>query len=114
MMRILLSGLLLVLVGCFNAPPSVPVLVGPDSAGRGDTVWFNVRSVDPEDGQISYMMDWGDTTADVWSYFFWSGDTVQRSHSYDSPGFFQVRCRARDIDGRQSDWSDVHSLRITP
>lgn len=102
------------LFGCTNSPPSVPVLVGPDSAGRGDTVWFKVRSVDPEESQVCYMMDWGDTTADVWSYFFWSGDTVQRSHVYPDAGLFQVRCRARDIDGRASDWGDYHPLRIAP
>ncbi|MEO0077383.1 MAG: hypothetical protein ABIK86_00080 [candidate division WOR-3 bacterium] len=114
MSRIPVAVLTALLLGCTNSPPSTPVVLGPDSASRGDTVWFRIHSVDPEESQICYMMDWGDTTAQVWSYFFWSGDTVERSHVYPEAGRFLVRCRARDIDGRNSDWSETHPIQILP
>jgi hypothetical protein len=37
---------------------------------------------------------------------------VVKNHTWDDPGIFQVRVKAKDQYGRESDWSDSHTITI--
>jgi len=96
-----------------NRPPSTPTLSGPGAGRAGDTLVFEVRSRDPEFGAVTYLVDWGDTSQSVWSPFFRSGDTVQRTHVF-GPGTFSVRAKARDVDRAESGWSESLGVQVSP
>lgn len=110
-----LSGLvLLILVSCTsNQPPSVPVISGPGTGRAGDTLTFAFWSRDPEFGMVTYLIDWGDTTRQVWTPFFRSGDTVRRTHVFGA-GSFRVRATSRDVERAQSGWSEPLFVEISP
>jgi len=104
-----------ILSGCVKGlPPTRPVLSGPGRANLSDTVHISIYSTDPEDNVITYLVDWGDTTELKWSPFFPSGDTIERAHIYSQPGIYFIRAKARDIDRRESDWSDTLRMQIEP
>lgn len=113
-------GLMGVTVGIFqsscwrNLPPEKPILLGPDSAGVGDTILIRLYTVDPEEQVVTYKVEWGDTTTPVWSHFFPSGETTIRNHIYYDTGSYPIRAKAKDIDRGESDWSDTLRLRIEP
>ncbi|MEO0049911.1 MAG: hypothetical protein ABIK42_02045 [candidate division WOR-3 bacterium] len=104
-----------VISGCGkNLPPEKPVIFGRNRAYVGDTVLIHLYSIDPEDNVITYLIDWGDTTKPQWSYFFQSGDTIERTHIYYQTGLYFIRAKAKDIDRKESDWSDTFRLVIEP
>ncbi len=98
-----------------NLPPDKPrIFSRRDSAAVGDTVLIRIYCVDPEDQLITYYIEWGDTSKPAWSYFFPSGETINRTHIYTEPGVYGIRGKARDIDRAESEWSDTFKMRISP
>jgi len=61
---------------------------------------------DPQDDKVWYMFDWGDGTNSGWLGPFESGKTCEASHSWKKQGDYDIRVRAKDIFGKQSQWSD--------
>ncbi len=67
---------------------------------------------DPDGDEISYCFDWGDGNFSQWitshigTEFF-----VSASHSWKERGTYEVRVKARDEYGAESEWSD--SLEVT-
>ncbi len=86
-----------VIVGeAVNDPPEVTALaVDPASPQAGEEVSFTATTEDPENDEVT---DWewdfdGDGTVDATT----NADTA--THTYDEPGFYRVRVRAKDSGG---------------
>ncbi len=104
---------LLVVFGCFkNLAPEKPVISGRNTTRKGDTTYIKVFSIDPEDNNICYLIEWGDTTKPRWSPFFPSGETITRAHIYSDTGTYFIKVKAKDIDRAESPWSDRFKLQI--
>ncbi len=79
-----------------NDPPEVTALaVDPTSPQAGEEVSFTATTEDPENDEVT---DWewdfdGDGTVDATT----NADTA--THTYDEPGFYRVRVRAKDSGG---------------
>ncbi|NPV13434.1 hypothetical protein HPY86_00660 [candidate division WOR-3 bacterium] len=101
--------------GCNSGlPPQKPqIFARRDSGAVGDTIIIQIYTLDPEDQMVTYWVEWGDTTVPQWSYFFQSGDTIERTHIYCTPDTYFIRVKARDIDRNESPWSDSFKMRIT-
>ncbi len=56
------------------------------------------------------MFDWDDTSNSSWIGPYNSGEQVNSSHSWTRKGNFNVKVKAKDIYGHQSDWSDPLSV----
>ncbi len=56
------------------------------------------------------MFDWGDTSNSGWIGPYNSGEIVNSSHSWTRKGNFNIKVKAKDIYGYQSDWSDPLSV----
>lgn len=98
----------------FSLPPEKPqIFARRDSGAIGDTILIRVYTVDPEDQLITYWIEWGDTTKPRWSYFFPSGETIERTHRYFTPGVYFIQVKGRDIDRNESPWSDTFKMKIT-
>uniref|UniRef100_A0A7V3UZ43 PKD domain-containing protein n=1 Tax=candidate division WOR-3 bacterium TaxID=2052148 RepID=A0A7V3UZ43_UNCW3 len=92
--------------------PSVPRKPsGPDSAVVGVPVTFYTSGLHPLDELVSFQFWWGDTTGD-WSGFVMPGTVVRDSHTFNSAGTFEVRCRAKDKEGCVSGWSAPETIFI--
>ncbi len=114
--ELLLLFIILLLTACSaNLPPEKPMIFSRrDSAAVGDTILIGIYCVDPEDQLVTYYIEWGDTSKPAWSYFFPSGETINRTHIYTEPGSYGIRVKAKDIDRAESEWSEPFNMRILP
>ena len=93
-------------------PPDIPDMpVGGTSFVAGETSEYETSSIDPEDDKIRYIFDWGDGSGFSYSDFIGSGETCVVSHSWTAKGEHELRVKARDTFGQESDWSE--SLLVT-
>ncbi|MCK4333060.1 MAG: PKD domain-containing protein, partial [Thermoplasmatales archaeon] len=59
-----------------------------------------------------YMFDWGDNTSSNWVGPYNSGVAGEASHIWADPGEYDVRVKAKDVNGGESSWSDPVSIHI--
>ena len=98
-------------VTMINDPPYNPNKPnGPTSGYHSISYDYSSSSTDPENQQVKIYFDWGDGSG-VWTDYVNSGQSVSKSHSWNSPGTYYLRAKAKDIHGAESSWSQ--SLIIT-
>ncbi|MCK4416419.1 MAG: PKD domain-containing protein, partial [Thermoplasmatales archaeon] len=66
----------------------------------------------PEGDQILYLFDWGDNTTSEWLGPYDSGATVNAVHAWNDVGDYEIKVKAKDINGSASGWSDPLSITI--
>ena len=88
------------------APNTPDAPEGPSSGNTGTSYTYSASTTDPEGDQISYLFDWGDGTFSEWTSLKNSGQTVSTNHIWQSDGSYQIRVKAKDVHGIQSEWSD--------
>ena len=89
-----------------NQPPDVPTIDGPNEGKPGVEYNFTINAIDPESDGVSYYIDWGDKTNSGWLGTYKSGETITVTHKWDKIGSFEIKAKARDAHGAESDWSD--------
>jgi len=89
--------------------PEPPLIDGPGSGKPGVTYHYNVSTVDPDGDDVSYFIDWGDDTSTGWIGPYASGVGVTVSHAWAKKGSYDIKARAKDVNGNESAWS---SLRV--
>jgi hypothetical protein len=67
---------------------------------------YSSSTTDPQHDQVYYFFDWGDNTNTGWIGPYTSGETVNVSHTWTKKGNFNIKVKAKDTSGHQSDWSD--------
>jgi len=94
-----------------NIEPETPSF--PDGPSNGllfIKYTYTTSTIDPEGDDIYYMFDWGDDSNSGWLGPFNSGEAIQASHTWIKLGTFDIKVKSKDVNGIQSDWSDVHSI----
>ena len=100
-------------VSLTNGPPAIPSIPdGPDNGATGVDYTFTTSTTDPEGEDVYYKFDWGDGTISNWFGPFGSGATGDGSYIWTTAGIFEVRVKAKDVNGGESDWSDPHTIDI--
>lgn len=90
-----------------SQPPERPdAPEGPTSGKVNIEYNYIAYTTDPEGDQIYYLFDWGDGTNSNWIGPYDSGDEVSASHLWDEKGSYEIKVKAKDIHGVQSEWSD--------
>jgi len=89
-----------------QAPEKPETPDGPTSGESGIEYTYTTSTIDPEGEQLYYWFDWGDDTNSGWLGPYDSGDIVTVSHTWDSKGSFEIKVKAKDTNGIQSEWSD--------
>jgi DNA-binding beta-propeller fold protein YncE len=109
-----LAGIVLLGSSCklANKTPSVPTLSGPTTGVAGVALTFTATATDPEADSVAFQFDWGDGATPAWTAFVASGDTVTATNTYTDSGTFTVKARAKDSNGKESDWSAGYSLSL--
>ncbi len=96
-----------------NPPDTPSAPTGPDNGSSGASYNFTAVATDPDEDQIAFKFDWGDTTQSNWSPLVDSGSSVTMSHSWSGKGNYYVRVMVKDSHGDSSDWSSGHLIVIT-
>ncbi len=96
-----------VVIDQFNqgAAPSSPQIKGPVEGEVNTPYQFTISSIDPDEDQLSYYIDWGDNTFLDWQGEYDSGEEVLFTHTWDEEGSFTIRVKARDSSQFESEWS---------
>ena len=91
-----------------NNPPNLPdAPTGPTNGCTGVEYTYEGWTIDPDGDQIYYQFDWGyGQDASDWVGPYPSGDTGSASKTWNSPGIYEVRVRAKDDHDKITDWSD--------
>ncbi|PNX50657.1 MAG: hypothetical protein BV456_06005, partial [Thermoplasmata archaeon M8B2D] len=90
-----------------NNPPTKPAKPSGEINGKTDTPYtYTTSTTDPDEDQISYLFDWGDGTDSGWVGPYDSGATGSATHTWTSKGSYEIKVKAKDTNGAESDWSD--------
>lgn len=95
-----------------NSPPNTPATPsGPTSGYAGISYTYTTSTTDPDGDSVRYQFDWGDdsTTTTGW---YAPGTQASASHSWSSPGIYNVKVRAQDSLNAWSGWSPSLTVNI--
>lgn len=89
-------------------PPNKPSRPnGPTSGKTGTPYTYSTSTTDPDGDRVKYGWDWnGDMAVDEWTSYYKSGEAVGTSHKWDEQGSYEIRVKAQDEEGLESEWSD--------
>jgi hypothetical protein len=86
-----------------NTPPDIPDVTGPSEGKPGNPYLFNMVTVDAQDQNIYYYVDWGDNTTTGWLGPYLSGTEIHQTHSWADEGTYTVK----DTMDAESDWGTL-------
>lgn len=96
-----------------NQPPYTPAVPSGPITGYTDEMYsYSTSGFDTDDDSIKYFFDWGDGSGN-WTSFVSSSTLVELSHVWNTADVYQVRVKAEDEHGAQSDWSSEISVNIS-
>ncbi len=84
--------------------PSPPE--GPTSGSINEEYTYMAKTTDPDGDNIYYLFDWGDGSFSGWVGPYKSGTSGKASYSWKERGNYEIRVKAKDDHGVQSEWSD--------
>jgi len=85
--------------------PEKPTITGPRSGEKDVDYDFYVTSSELTGEKIKYCVDWDDNSDYEWSELVDSGTTKMFTHRWTEAAVFNVRAKARDESGAESEWS---------
>jgi Leucine-rich repeat (LRR) protein len=88
-----------------TAPVAVINSLSPNPAEVGATVTVQASATDNEDDNVQMMIDWGNGYVSSYTGFQASGSGFEFTYTYPSAGSFEIKVRAKDIQGWEGDWS---------
>jgi hypothetical protein len=89
-----------------NQPPVKPEPpIGNESGAPGEVIEYRIqKTTDPDGVRISYIFDWGEGNQSCWLYKKFG--YIKSYHSWSEEGTYEIRVKARDQYGAESEWSD--------
>jgi len=90
-----------------NHPPETPDIQGTTTGKPGAMYLYTFTTTDPETDEVFYYIDWGDGQNTSWLGPYSSGAQKTASHSWSHTGTYQVRIKAKDTWGAESDWKTL-------
>ncbi len=90
-----------------NTPPAVPTIDGASRIRSGKEYTCNISTIDPEDNDIFYLINWGDDVEDIEIGPYHSGEAVQVNHTWNKKETYVVQVKAKDVYGAESDWATL-------
>ena len=90
-----------------NEPPGPPTIDGPTS-GKPDVEYtYTFVSIDPNDQDVKYYIDWGDGDKGWTEEYYNSGEAIQFSHTWKNKGKYTIISQAMDSQGYKSSYSTL-------
>ena len=80
-----------------NLPPEIPTVEKLSEEGEVlKEYFFIVKTTDPDNDNVSFMVDWGDGATSEWSELVESGEEIYFSHKWGYSNTFQITVYAKD------------------
>jgi len=94
-----------------NQPPEKPEApTGPESGNVStEYKYFCKEASDPDGDRTMCLFDWGDGTMSNWIAPPRIGK-ISAEHNYTERGSYEIKVKAMDVYGRESEWSDPLSV----
>jgi len=89
-----------------NDPPIVSKPSGPTDIFVDETHTYSTIATDPEGEKVYLNFSWGDGSHSDWLGPYFSGETVECSHSWSTNDTFSVKVQAKDESDYTSEWTD--------
>jgi len=86
--------------------PDKPTLSGDTSGKINEEHNYFATTADPNNEDVYYWFDWDDGTNSGWLGPYASGEQCSTKHSWNEQGNYEVKVRAKDVNGIVSEWSD--------
>jgi hypothetical protein len=83
-----------------NQPPVIQMHSWQRLYKEGYEITLSVKAVDPENGSLSYRIEWGDTNANITTVK--SGETITIPHLYKQAGNYTVSIKVRDDKNQET------------
>lgn len=94
-----------------NTPPVPPSLPAGVATGYHGTPYsYTTAADDPNLDPLYYRFSWGDNTTSAWLGPYPSGQSINASHTWTTPGLYPLKAKAKDQYGGESGWSDELSV----
>ncbi|MFO7677885.1 MAG: M28 family peptidase [Thermoplasmatota archaeon] len=94
--------------------PDTPMRpIGPINGHIYTDYTFMTMATHPDSDQLFYKWDWGDGQVSNWIGPYNSGEMIEETHFWTEEGTYEIRVKAKDINGAESNWSEPLSLSIT-
>ncbi|UCD13331.1 MAG: PQQ-like beta-propeller repeat protein [Thermoplasmatales archaeon] len=90
-----------------NQPPVSPIIEGPTRGKVGVKYEYNFSLSDPEDDLMHLKIDWGGGNITGWLGPYQSGQVIKINHTWFVVGDYDIKAKAKDIYGAESEWSDI-------
>lgn len=98
--------------GSSSNPPATPTLTGPSEGMINEPSTFNAITTEPDGEDVYYLFEWGDGTNSGWLGPYPQNTQITAEKTWDTPGTFTIRVKARDIYFATSDWSNPLNILI--
>ncbi|UCF11873.1 MAG: DUF2341 domain-containing protein [Thermoplasmatales archaeon] len=87
--------------------PSAPIINGPLSGTAGKNYSYTFVSIDPNDDDVFYEIDWGDGDIDPWDGPYESNELISKDHIWSEQGEFTIKARAKDVNDNIGEWGTL-------
>jgi len=77
------------------------------------TYHYSSFTYDPDNDELYYLFNWGDNTNSGWIGPHPSGGTASSSKTWNTPGTYTIKAKAKDEHGNESNWSLPLTVTIT-
>jgi len=89
------------------SPPEKPAKPSGTTSGKPRKEYiYTTNTTDPNGDKVYYKWDWGDGTTSGWLGPYDSGQIINATHKWKMQGNYNIRVKAKDITGAESEWSD--------
>jgi hypothetical protein len=90
-----------------NIIPYKPTTPSGETSGRFERLYtYSTITNDPDEDNIWYKWDFGDNTQSEWLGPYISGDSCEIEYSWNSEGEYNIKVKAKDEHGLETEWSD--------
>ena len=90
-----------------NEPPGPPTIAGPTGGKPGIEYAYTFVSIDPNDQDIKYYIDWGDDDKGWTEEYYTSGEVITFTHTWKKKGTYTIISQAMDSQGYKSQFSTL-------
>ncbi|MBS3801517.1 MAG: immune inhibitor A [Candidatus Thermoplasmatota archaeon] len=90
-----------------NIAPLIPTISGKTRGKTGNSQTYNIRSIDPNQDDVFYQVNWGDGNQTGWIGPYSSDESIEFEHSWNTDGTYTITARAKDTNDAISEWGDL-------
>lgn len=90
-----------------NLAPLTPTISGVKQGKTGKAQTYTIQSMDSNQDEVYYQINWGDGNQTGWIGPYSSGELVEIDHTWNADGTYTITARAKDTQDAMSEWGEL-------